>query len=164
VFKCWILFEPVLGVVDSNLHFPEPSMNRLNHTESATFSIFSILPCWAFFRGSVFLYFKEWNADFFSICCKNALNLTRLLFIMIKRNLSTSSSFLCPNIDHHQFLICLTRSMHSNLQHWNNKKVCIILSSRFPSFISGYFIAAPICSSVYLLWFTHLYMNLSVEV
>jgi hypothetical protein len=29
-------------------------MNRLNQTEPATFSI---LPCWAFFRDSVFLYF-----------------------------------------------------------------------------------------------------------
>jgi hypothetical protein len=37
-----------------NLHFPVPSMNRLNQTEPATFSI---LPCWAFFRDSVFIYF-----------------------------------------------------------------------------------------------------------
>jgi hypothetical protein len=29
-------------------------MNRLNQTEPATFSI---LPCWAFFRDSVFIYF-----------------------------------------------------------------------------------------------------------
>jgi hypothetical protein len=36
-----------------NLHFPVPSMNRLNQTEPATFSI---LPSWAFFRDSVFLY------------------------------------------------------------------------------------------------------------
>jgi hypothetical protein len=38
------------------LHFPVPSMIRLNQTEPATFSI---LPCWAFFRDSVFLYFEE---------------------------------------------------------------------------------------------------------
>jgi hypothetical protein len=54
VFKCWILLKPVLGGVDGNLHFPVPSMNRLNQTEPATFSILS---CWAFFRDSVFLYF-----------------------------------------------------------------------------------------------------------
>ena len=53
-FKCWILLKPVLGGVDGNLHFPVPSMNRLNQTEPATFSI---LPCWAFFRDSVFIYF-----------------------------------------------------------------------------------------------------------
>jgi hypothetical protein len=41
--------------VDGNLHFPVPSMNRLNQTEPATFSI---LPCWAFFRDSAFIYFK----------------------------------------------------------------------------------------------------------
>jgi hypothetical protein len=29
----------VLGGVDGNLHFPVPSMNRLNQTEPATFSI-----------------------------------------------------------------------------------------------------------------------------
>jgi hypothetical protein len=29
-------------------------MNRLNQTEPATFSI---LPCWAFFRDSVFIYY-----------------------------------------------------------------------------------------------------------
>jgi hypothetical protein len=52
--KWWILLKPVLGVVDGNLHFPLPFMNRLNQTEPATFSILS---CWTFFRNSVFLYF-----------------------------------------------------------------------------------------------------------
>jgi hypothetical protein len=32
------------------------NMNRLNQTEPATFSI---LPCWAFFRDSVFIYFMK---------------------------------------------------------------------------------------------------------
>jgi hypothetical protein len=54
MFKCWFQLKPVLGGVDGNLHFPVPSMNRLNQTEPATFSI---LPCWAFFRDSVFIYF-----------------------------------------------------------------------------------------------------------
>jgi hypothetical protein len=54
MFKCRILLKPVLGGVDGNLHFPVPSMNRLNQTEPATFSI---LPCWAFFRDSVFISF-----------------------------------------------------------------------------------------------------------
>jgi hypothetical protein len=40
--------------VDGNLHFPVPSINRLNQTELATFSILS---SWVFFRDSVFLYF-----------------------------------------------------------------------------------------------------------
>jgi hypothetical protein len=53
-FKCSILLKPVLGGVDGNLQFPLPSMNKLNQTESATFSI---LPCWDFFRDSYFLYF-----------------------------------------------------------------------------------------------------------
>jgi hypothetical protein len=51
----------VLGGVDGNLHFPVPFMNRLNQTEPATFSI---LPCWAFFRDSIFIYFiwrLSWN-------------------------------------------------------------------------------------------------------
>jgi hypothetical protein len=31
-------------------------MNRLNQTEPATFSI---LPCWAFFKDSIFIYFRR---------------------------------------------------------------------------------------------------------
>jgi hypothetical protein len=50
----WILLKPVLGGVDGNLHFSLPSMNRLNQTEFATFSILS---CWNFFRDSVFSLF-----------------------------------------------------------------------------------------------------------
>jgi hypothetical protein len=56
MFKCWILLKPVLKGLDGNLHFPVLSMNRLNQTEPATFSI---LPCWAFFRDSVFIYFTR---------------------------------------------------------------------------------------------------------
>jgi hypothetical protein len=56
MFKCWILLKPVLGGVDGTLHFPVPSMNRLNQTEPATFSILS---CWAFLRDSVFIYFTN---------------------------------------------------------------------------------------------------------
>jgi hypothetical protein len=37
-----------------SLHLTVPSMNRLNQTEPATFSM---LPCWAFFGDSYFLYF-----------------------------------------------------------------------------------------------------------
>jgi hypothetical protein len=54
--KCWILLKPVLGGVDGSLHLTVPSMNRLNQTEPATFSILS---CWAFFRNSYFLYFTQ---------------------------------------------------------------------------------------------------------
>jgi hypothetical protein len=53
MLKCWILLKLVLGGVDGNLHFPVPSMNMLNQTEPATLSI---LPFWAFFRDSVFIY------------------------------------------------------------------------------------------------------------
>jgi hypothetical protein len=42
----------VLGGVGGRLHLTVPSMNRLNQTKPAT-----ILPCWAFFMGSYFLYF-----------------------------------------------------------------------------------------------------------
>jgi hypothetical protein len=59
--KCWILLKPVLGGVNGNLHFPVPSMNRLNQTEPATFSIFL---CWTFFRDSVFLYFTKYKQLF----------------------------------------------------------------------------------------------------
>jgi hypothetical protein len=45
---------PVLGGVDGSLHLTVPSMNRLNQTEPATFSI---MPFWAFLRDSYFLYF-----------------------------------------------------------------------------------------------------------
>jgi hypothetical protein len=56
--KCWILLKPVLGGVNGSLHLTVPSMNRLNQTEPATFSI---KPCWAFFRVSYFLYSITWN-------------------------------------------------------------------------------------------------------
>jgi hypothetical protein len=46
----------VLGGVDGSLHLTVPSLNRLNQTEPATFSI---LPRWAFFRDSYFLYFTD---------------------------------------------------------------------------------------------------------
>jgi hypothetical protein len=49
-----VLLKPVLGGVDGSLHSTVPFMNRLNQTEPATFSI---LPRWAFFRDSVFIYF-----------------------------------------------------------------------------------------------------------
>jgi hypothetical protein len=44
----------VLRGMDGNLYFPIPSMNRLNQPKPATFSI---LPCYVFFRDSLFLYF-----------------------------------------------------------------------------------------------------------
>jgi hypothetical protein len=50
----WILLKPVLWGVDGNLHFPVPSMNRLK----PNLQHFTILPCWAFFRDTIFLYFK----------------------------------------------------------------------------------------------------------
>jgi hypothetical protein len=55
--KCWILLKPVLGGVDGSLHFTVPSMNRLNQTEPATFSM---MLCWTFFRDSYFLFFNLW--------------------------------------------------------------------------------------------------------
>jgi hypothetical protein len=54
MLKCRILLKPLLGGVDGNLHLPVPSMKRLDQTEPATFSL---LPCWALFRDSVFIYF-----------------------------------------------------------------------------------------------------------
>jgi hypothetical protein len=41
MIKCCILLKPVLVGADGNLHFPFPPMNRLNQTESATFTILS---------------------------------------------------------------------------------------------------------------------------
>jgi hypothetical protein len=64
ILPCWAFFRdsvylsficPFPGLGWFKLHFPVPSMNRLNQTEPSTFSI---LLCWAFFRDSVFLYFN----------------------------------------------------------------------------------------------------------
>jgi hypothetical protein len=63
MFKCWILLKPVLVGVDGSLHFTVSSMNRPNQTEPATFSI---LPCWAFFGDSYFLYF--WFTETLQSC------------------------------------------------------------------------------------------------
>ena len=49
MFQCWILLKPVLAGVDGSLHFPLPSIDRLNQTESATIVLFLAL-----FRGSMF--------------------------------------------------------------------------------------------------------------
>jgi hypothetical protein len=46
--------DGVIGL-EGNLHLPVPSMIMLNQTKPATFSV---LPCWAFFRDSVFLQFR----------------------------------------------------------------------------------------------------------
>jgi hypothetical protein len=48
--KCWILLPPVLWGIDGNLLLPLPTMNRLNQTDPATFSILSFF---AFFRDSL---------------------------------------------------------------------------------------------------------------
>jgi hypothetical protein len=78
MFKCWILFKPVLGGVDGSLHFTVPSMIRLHQTEPATFLI---LLYWTFFRNSYFLY---------SICkwywCVNC-------FLLVIHNISHSNTF-----------------------------------------------------------------------
>jgi hypothetical protein len=56
---------PVQGGVDGSLQLTISSMNRLNETEPATFSI---LTCWAFFRDSYFLYFVGCKWYCFSFC------------------------------------------------------------------------------------------------
>jgi hypothetical protein len=57
-----ILLKPVLRGMHVNFHFPLLSVNRLNQTETATFSILS---GWAFF-GS--LYFSLSNRHFSVVC------------------------------------------------------------------------------------------------
>ena len=59
--KCWILLQPELGVVDDSFHLPLLSMNRLNQTEPATFSILSF---WDFFKGSIVSVFCLINTSF----------------------------------------------------------------------------------------------------
>ena len=39
MFKCWILLKSLLGGMDFSLHLPLLSMNRINQTEPATFSV-----------------------------------------------------------------------------------------------------------------------------
>jgi hypothetical protein len=72
VFKCCILVKPVVGGVDGSLQLPLRSMNRLNQTEPATFSI---LTWWAFFRNSIFLYFIVTTVLFVS--CRGRKNSPR---------------------------------------------------------------------------------------
>jgi hypothetical protein len=62
-FKCRILLKPVLGGVDGSFYFPVLSINRINQTEPTTFSI---LPFWAFFRYSYFLYSNMLKHLFYS--------------------------------------------------------------------------------------------------
>jgi hypothetical protein len=52
----WNELLTVLGGVDGNLHFPVPSMKRLNQTEPATFSIVS---CWLSL-GILIFYILHW--------------------------------------------------------------------------------------------------------
>jgi hypothetical protein len=54
VNNIYILHVYKMGM-DGTLHFPLPSINRLNQTQLATFSSLSF---WAFFRGSYLLYFN----------------------------------------------------------------------------------------------------------
>jgi hypothetical protein len=74
MLKCWIMLKPVLRGLDGSLHLTVPSMNRLNQTESATFSI---LPLWTFFRVFYFSLFYtpasrcflEWKTTLIAQCC-----------------------------------------------------------------------------------------------
>jgi hypothetical protein len=99
-FKCWILLKPVPGGVDGNLHFSVPSMNRLNHTKPATFSI---LPCWAFFRDSVYFYFQMLGSHW--PCMSNS-------FVLITRQpidpwtSSFTNALLLVKNDLNGFLFC----------------------------------------------------------
>ena len=40
MFKCWILIKSMLGDMDFNLHWPVPSMNRLNRTKHFAILLF----------------------------------------------------------------------------------------------------------------------------
>jgi hypothetical protein len=55
----WITIQSAkagAGGADGGLRLAVPSVNRLDQTEPATFSI---IPCWAFFGDSCFLYFTK---------------------------------------------------------------------------------------------------------
>jgi hypothetical protein len=54
--------DKVLGGVDGNLHFPVPSMHRLNQTEPATFYYFAVLKIGIFLfdLGSGCLFVAFW--------------------------------------------------------------------------------------------------------
>jgi hypothetical protein len=52
---CWILLKPVLRGVEGSLQLLLPSMKRFDQTDPASFSV---LTYWAFYRNSVFLYFR----------------------------------------------------------------------------------------------------------
>ena len=76
--QCWILLinKPVLGGVGGSLHFTLPFMNRLNHTEPASFAI---LLFWAFFRGSFSWIFLYWIGHIF-LCFPKSINMPHLPF------------------------------------------------------------------------------------
>jgi hypothetical protein len=74
MIKSWILLKPVLGGVDSHLHFPllSISMNRFNQTEPATNLI---VPFGRFFLQILFPFlFLTWS---FRRCCCNDMRVQR---------------------------------------------------------------------------------------
>jgi hypothetical protein len=78
-----VLLKPVLRGVDGSLHLTVPSMNRLNQTEPAAFSI---LQFWAFSRDSYFLYFNT-----FLVICWRSIHLTITTFLRFYYLSSTCS-------------------------------------------------------------------------
>jgi hypothetical protein len=72
--KCWILLKPVLGGLDGNLHFPVPSMNRLNQTETATLSL-GIL--FFLYLISTFSIWSKWHTPLLLKLCFVKLNLCK---------------------------------------------------------------------------------------
>jgi hypothetical protein len=91
------LLEPVLGGVDGNLHFPVPSMNRLNQTKPA---IFSILPCWAFFKDYVFLYFIYFVSARMEDYCSNEISFIAYTVYQTKLHLTDNNLFEKRNPNH----------------------------------------------------------------
>jgi hypothetical protein len=69
-----------------NLHFPVPSMNRLNQTEPATFSI---LLCWAFFRDSIFIYFEVIATLTFDLVTQTSIEVFYPVWAIILWSLNT---------------------------------------------------------------------------
>jgi hypothetical protein len=101
----WIFISTfiVLVGVDGNLHFPVPTMNRLNQTEPATFSI---LPWWTFFRNSVFIYLMITSVLFVPCggCKKFPRTFNQWCYIFDPWRSFSTTSVLCCGILSFNFL------------------------------------------------------------
>jgi hypothetical protein len=124
---CLFAFFGFRGV-DGSLHLTVPSMNRLNQTEPATFSI---MPCWAFFGDSYFLYFIATSA----LLCRVEAVKSRLvhsirdvIFPILKDRSARHYCCACGNLVLSVRLFLVGWFQHSSLEYcWITLGICGLL-------------------------------------